>query len=77
MDNKPKKQLLSCHVTTQDNLRIEFLFDRILEIKKPILIFGPTAQGKSTFMRNYVTENDNNTKVFNYDMMSFSNITTC
>ena len=55
---RPKKSLLAVAVTTQDYLRIDFLFDRLLEIKKPICLFGPTAQGKSTFLRNYCFEKD-------------------
>ena len=38
-------------VATQDYLRIEYILDRQLEIKKPIMLLGPTAQGKSTFVR--------------------------
>ena len=75
--DRPRKQLLACYVPTLDMLRVEFLTDRILETKKPILYLGTTAQGKSTFMRNYVIDHDSNTKPYKYDMMSASLNTTC
>ena len=42
-----KKTLLAVTVPTQDYLRIEYILDRQLEIKKPVCLLGPTAQGKS------------------------------
>lgn len=69
---RQKKNLLSITIPTQEYVRMDDLLDRILEIKKPCLIFGPTAQGKSVLMRNYVYEKDIPTKLRRYDMMGFS-----
>ena len=64
-------------MTTQDYLRLDFLFDRLLEIKKPVLIFGPTAQGKSTFLRNYCFEKGKPEKNVSYDLYGCSVNTGC
>ena len=55
---RPKKNPLSVTVTTTDYLKVDYLFDRLLDVKKPILILGPTGHGKSTFIRNYVYEKE-------------------
>ena len=73
---RPKKNLLSVNVTTVDCLRIDFLMDRLLEIQRPVLLVGPTAQGKSSFIRNYVVEKDNPSKPMRYDLYGMSNCTT-
>lgn len=73
---RPKKNLLSVAVMTQDYLRIDFLFDRLLEIKKPVILFGPTAQGKSTLLRNYCYEKGSPQKMRSYDLYGCSVSTT-
>ena len=55
---RPKKNPLAVTVTTTDYLKVDYLFDRLLEVKKPVLILGPTGHGKSTFIRNYVYEKE-------------------
>lgn len=67
-----KKVLLSIHVPTQDYLRLEYILDRHLEIKKPICLLGPTAQGKSQLLRQYVYEKDIPLKLRRYDLIGFS-----
>lgn len=42
-NERARKNLLSVTVPTQDYCRIEFILDRFLEIKKPIMLMGPTA----------------------------------
>lgn len=59
---RPKKNLLAVTVSTTDLLRINFVLDRFVEIEKPVMLLGPTAQGKSVIMRNYVYEKDSPVK---------------
>ena len=73
---RPKKSLLAVAIPTQDYLRVDYLMDRLLEIKKPVLLIGPTAQGKSTLIRNYIYEKDQPGKWRSYDLIGFSLHTT-
>ena len=68
--------MLSCNVATQDLLRLNFLIDRMIESKKPLMLFGPTAQGKSITMRNYVEEHDGLNKAKRFQLIGASLLTT-
>lgn len=48
---------------------MDFLVDRLLEIKKPLVLLGPTGQGKSTLLRQYVYEKDSPQKLKSYDLV--------
>ena len=73
---RAKKNPLAVTVTTTDYLKIDYLFDRLLEVKKPVLILGPTGHGKSTFIRNYVYEKESETRRLRYDLSGCSYATT-
>ena len=44
-------------------MRMEFLVQRLLHAKRPILLFGPTASGKTTLLRHYLCTQDNVNKI--------------
>lgn len=66
------REALSLIVKTQDFCRMEFLMQRMLHAKLPILFIGPTSSGKTTLLRHYLRTQDNENKLTHVDLISCS-----
>ena len=70
------RDALSIMVKTQDFCRIEFLMQRLIHSKHPVLLIGPTSTGKTTFLRYYLRTQDNMNKMTHLELISCSNVAT-
>lgn len=67
-----RKHLLTTVCWTQDLLRYRHILDKVCPTNQSLLLFGRTATGKSTLIRNYLSQQDGVTKTVNFEAVSFT-----
>jgi tRNA A37 threonylcarbamoyladenosine biosynthesis protein TsaE len=70
------KGLMSGIVLTQDMVRMTFLLQRMFHAKRPILLMGSPASGKTTLLRHFLQTQDNINKMTNLELVSCSHAAT-
>ena len=63
---------MSTVVLTEDVLRTQFLIQRLIHARRPLLLIGPTASGKTTLIRHYLKSQDNVNKMTHLELISCS-----
>lgn len=48
----------------------------MIHAKKPVLLIGESASGKTTFLRNFLRTQDNSNKMTHLELMSLSHAAT-
>ncbi|KAI3386968.1 hypothetical protein SNEBB_010455 [Seison nebaliae] len=59
-------------VPTIDTVRYKFLIDRLVRLKIPIMVVGPTGTGKSSYITNYLLHDANNNEYKPVIIINFS-----
>ena len=79
LTDKRGRNLLTITIPTQGLLRTTYIMDRLLHAGKPVMLLGPSGQGKSTIMRHYLMDRDTPgpKRVLSHHMHGFCFSTTC
>ena len=67
-----QRSILTSVCWTQDLLRYNHILDKACPTNQSVLFFGRTATGKSTLLRNYLSQHDGVARAINFEMVSFT-----